>query len=109
MIRDYWYGFMDWPIDRFWVCETCGKYQGLEWGLIHSECRCEKCHTPYWMRDKDDKIVRIPISNLKPEYKNLAKIGWKKYGTPIDSWDKEKWNELRSQPSPGKEPEGHNG
>ncbi len=69
---EYWRGEMDWPLDTDWKCEICGTNSGLEWGLIHAQCRCNSCHSPYWMRDAskpDEPIVTRPISGIKDEYK----------------------------------------
>lgn len=94
---EYWEGNMNWKVDTDWVCETCGKRIGMTWGLVHAECRCDNCHTPYMMRDynKDgDPIITIPISQLKEEYKEPLKLAWQKYSRPIDGLTKEEWEEF---------------
>ncbi len=73
---DYWRGQMDLRLDADWKCEICGENIGLEWGLIHSECRCNSCHSIYWMRDftKPDKpVVSKPISGVLPKYKEALR------------------------------------
>ena len=90
---EYWEGWMDWPLKEGWVCETCGKYAGLTWGLVNGRCRCDICHTEYMMRD-GKKIVDIPISMLKPEYKDPARIGWERFKEPITDWNDDMWDEV---------------
>jgi len=92
-MMEYWKGYMDWPLKKGWVCETCNENKGLTWGLIHAECRCNQCHTQYYMRDKNQKAVEIPISLLKEEYKAPAKAGWKVYQVPISQWNDAMWDE----------------
>ena len=86
----YWQGYMDWPLDKDWKCETCGE-QSLIWGLVHAQCRCTNCHTQYRMRDDEDKVVNVPICQLKPEYKEPAKRAYSKYKLPIDKLSDEQW------------------
>ena len=90
---DYWRGWMNWPVDIGWQCETCG-YQGLTWGLVHGECRCDRCHSIYTMRAQDDEIVTIPISRLKEEFKEPARFGWEQHRKPLDEFTKEEWDAL---------------
>lgn len=97
---NYWRGFMDWPIDRDWVCETCGEYAGLIWGIVHARCRCDRCHTEYQMRDEQGDIVTKPISQLKPEYKEAAKRGWEKFKKPIDEFTDDEWESLKQGVTP---------
>ena len=66
---------MDWPLDKDWVCEICGK-RNLMWGFIHAQCRCAICHTQYRMRDGGGNVVRKPIIYLKPEYYEVIKLIW---------------------------------
>ncbi len=89
-----WQGVMNWPISADWVCETCGKRVGLTWGFVHSECRCNACHTQYKMRDENRKIISVPISLLKEEYKEPAKRGWELYNVPISELSKVMWEVL---------------
>jgi len=92
----YWKEFMNWPLDHDWVCETCNHYQGMTWGLIHAECRCDKCHTVYTMRDykkEGDPIVDIPISKLKEEYKAPAKWLWENLSLGIDEATDDEWDQ----------------
>lgn len=91
---NYWQGFMNWGLQPNWTCETCGEYAGLTWGMVHAQCRCNKCHTEYRMRNKKDEIVTQPISQLKDEYKEPAKNGWQKYGKPIDEFTDNEWDEV---------------
>ena len=66
---EYWQGYMNWPLQKDWKCEICGK-RGLIWGLAHAQCRCDNCHTEYYMRDNDkDTTLDVPKCMLKPEYK----------------------------------------
>jgi len=74
---------MNWEIDKGWVCETCGKNEGLEWGLVNGECRCNVCHAQYMMRD-GEVIRTIPRSTLKDEYKGPIKNAYNKYRIPWD-------------------------
>lgn len=88
-----WGGAMDWPVAEDWVCETCGG-QRLEWGLRNGTCRCYNCHTQYRMRDNQLNVVNIPISQLKEEYREPVKEGWKLYETPISEWTDEMWDQV---------------
>jgi len=89
---DYWHGVMNWPINPNWVCEICGGFHGMTWGLVHAECRCNNCHTQYMMRDGQD-IVIYPICLLKPEYRQPAKLGFEMYQRPFDEWTDDEWDE----------------
>lgn len=92
----YWQGCMNWFLDKDWVCETCGERVGLTWGMTHAECRCDKCHTIYTMRNWEedgDPIVSVPICRLKYEYREPAKAGWELWHTPILEWNDAKWEE----------------
>jgi len=97
---NYWRGMMDWFVDKEWICETCGQNVGLEWGLVHGQCRCNDCHTQYQMRanDKDRTILTIPKCLLKEEYKIPAKQAWEKYHIPINELTGEQWDEFVTQP-----------
>ena len=93
---DYWTGMMNWPLRSDWKCQTCGASagtQGLTWGLIHAECRCNQCHTNYYMRDENGNVTNVPICMLKEEYKAPARAGWNKWHTPISEWDDAAWDE----------------
>lgn len=96
---NYWEGFMNWPVKDGWLCETCGEYSGLEWGLRHAECRCNTCHTQYYMRDlNDDQIIlTTPHCELKDEYKEPAKKAWNKYHIPVDELSDEQWDEFTNE------------
>jgi hypothetical protein len=102
---EYWRGMMNWPIETEARCETCdmaflSQLSGfpiacsLTWGLVNGECRCDYCHTKYMMRS-GDAILTKPISRLKEEYKEAARIGWQRFGTHIDTWTKDQWDELK--------------
>jgi len=93
-MSEYWRGVMDWPLERTWRCETCNSAARLIWGLVHGVCRCGVCHTEYSMRGGDGNRVTVPICRLKDEYKEPARLGWQKYGTPITQWTDEQWEEL---------------
>ena len=88
---EYWRGYMNWPLDPAWACETCGDCT-LVWGLPHGVCRCTTCHTQYAMRT-DGERVKTPISRLKPEYKQPAAWGWARWESPISEWTDEMWDE----------------
>ncbi len=99
---DYWQGNMNWPINPYWICQTCETslprfddyiLYGLTWGFINGECRCDICHTKYTMRE-DKTILTTPVCLLKDEYKLPAKLAWKKYHTPIDELSDSQWDEL---------------
>ena len=90
---NYWEGYMNWPLDVDWKCKICDKNQGLEWGLIHAQCRCDVCHTQYRMRDEKDNVVSLPICQLKPEYFEAAKEGFAILQKPIDEFTDEDWKE----------------
>ncbi len=90
----YWEGYMNWPLDTDWVCQTCGTYNGLTWGLTHAQCRCNTCHTQYFMRDRDREILTTPECLLKPEYEEPARILWKLHNIPIDEFTDEMWGSL---------------
>jgi hypothetical protein len=87
---------MDWELDNNWLCPTCGKNEGLEWGLIHAQCRCNVCHTEFTMRTNDEQntIVIIPICMLKEEYKEPIKQIYAKYHVTIDEMTDEMFDEF---------------
>ncbi len=87
---------MDWPIDKGWVCETCGRDVGLEWGLVHAACRCNDCHTQYYMRADNEERTPLtkPKCMLKSEYKVPARKAYEKYQTPTDTLTDEQWDEF---------------
>lgn len=91
---NYWRGFMDWPIKPDWLCEVCGEYKGLTWGLVHAQCRCNNCHAVYTMRDGADKVVDTPISQLKDEYRAPAIAGFKKFQIPLSKFTEQQWAEV---------------
>ena len=88
----YWNGRqMNWPLTRDWKCEICGKYSGLEWGMINGECRCNNCHTPYFMKDKADNIVATPICMLKKNFYQPAIDYYKTHPKPLDTFEDDDW------------------
>ena len=97
---NYWQGFMNWPIERDWKCETCGQNVGLEWGLVHAQCRCNECHSVYYMRNDDEErtLRTVPFSMLKDEYKEPMKKGYEKYGVPIDELTDDQIDEFMVSP-----------
>lgn len=95
----YWEGIMNWPIDKGWLCETCGSSAVLVWGLVNGQCRCSKCHTQYSMR-VDDKILSTPYNMLKKKYKAAAKTGYAKYRKPISKFVDEEWAALLAEVDP---------
>ena len=100
---DYWSGVMNWPVESDWKCETCNHshlnepilalFPALTWGLVHGVYRCNICHTEYSMRPGGEIVTR-PVCLLKEEYKEPAKLGWKKFGKPISQWTDAMWDEL---------------
>lgn len=108
-MRPYWTGAMNWPLKKDWECVVCGfgpkiamreelsMSLGLTWGLVHAECRCDRCHTVYYMRDNSREgrpIVDVPISMLKPEYLEAAKRAWKAWAKPLDELTDDEWLEM---------------
>ena len=104
-----WGGQMNWPLDPFWKCEVCGNKPlllparrfhlmdnletGLEWGIIHGVCRCTRCHAKYKMFDCASQKVTKPLSLLKPEYKEAAKLAQAYTRLPLDEWTDDMWTE----------------
>ena len=93
---EYWRGYMDWPLDKDWKCPTCNENAGLEWGLVHAQCRCNNCHTEFTMRQDDEQrtIVKTPICTLKDEYKEPIRQVWQKYHIPLEEVTEEQLNEF---------------
>ena len=83
---------MNWPLDKDWKCEICGS-RSLTWGLYHAKCRCDKCHTNYYMRNDDsEQTVRtIPKCLIKKEFYEPAKKWWDETHKPITEADIEDW------------------
>lgn len=83
---EYWEGVMNWPLDTGWVCEVCGGYYGLEWGLVHAQCRCNQCHTEYTMRDSNEErtILTIPHCMIKDEYREPLIKAWSDLHIPVN-------------------------
>lgn len=83
---EYWRGYMDWPLDKKWVCPTCGHNVGLEWGMVHAQCRCNNCHTQFTMRAGDEArtILTTPKCTLKPEYVEPVKKIYAEHGVTLD-------------------------
>ena len=90
---EYWRGYMDWPLDLDWKCESCNS-RNLIWGFPHALCHCDICHTQYRMRDENNERVTIPISQLKDEYKETVKKGWNNFKIPLDEFSDKQWAEL---------------
>lgn len=88
-----WRGRMNWPLDGTWRCQTC-EHVGLTWGFIHAQCRCDKCHTEYRMRDPTGHVVNRPICQLLPRYKQPARLAWKALNKPIDDLTNEDWEKF---------------
>lgn len=88
---EYWEGYMNWPLIDGWKCQTCGTNAGLTWGFVHAECRCNKCHTGYYMR-ADGKVTDTPVCLLKSEYREPARIGYDIYNIPISEWTDAEWD-----------------
>jgi len=97
---DEWYGAMDWPVVAGWRCEVCGAGpEYLIWGLVHAQCRCDRCHTRYRMRDERRNVVTTPICQLKEEYYEQVKRGWALFQKPIDEWSDAEWREAKEAAS----------
>ena len=98
---DYWKGQMDWPLDKDWKCPTCEQRAGLEWGMVHGQCRCNVCHTQFTMRDSDEAraILTIPQCRLKPEYETPLKMSYQKNQVPIDEMDAAMIDEFMPYPT----------
>ena len=91
-----WHGVMDWPLDANWKCEICGSVN-LLWGLAYGICRCEICHTQYRMRDEQDKVVKVPICQLKDKYYQPAKRLYQVLKTPMTQWTDEQWDKAMKE------------
>ena len=91
---EYWEGYMDWPLDKDWICEICGNRSVLIWGLTHAVCRCSECHMQYTMRNDEDEVVSTPICMIKEDYRTAAIEGHKKLKIPLSEFTKEQWTEL---------------
>ncbi len=98
---EYWRGIMDWPIEKDWKCETCNRNVGLGWGLIHAQCRCNGCHTQYYMRDGDEKrtVLTRPLCMLKDEYREPMKRAYEKYQVFINELTDDQIDEFMPSPS----------
>ena len=94
---EYWEGQMNWPLDKDWVCLTCGQNGGLEWGIVHAQCRCYICHTEYSMRADDEKrtILTTPKCRLKNEYREPIKKAYAKYQVTINEMTDNMINEFK--------------
>lgn len=86
-----WRGTMNWPLSKDWECPTCG-YDHLIWGFTNGLCRCARCHTEYFMKDKKNKTVNIPICQLKEKYKEPARLGYKHFRKPISQFSDADWD-----------------
>lgn len=92
---EYWRGIMDWPLDKKWKCSTCNGNYGLEWGFVHTQCRCNNCHTQFTMRadDEDRTVLTNPKCQLKDEYKKPAQIAYAKHHIPLEELTDNQWDE----------------
>lgn len=91
---NYWEGYMNWPLNPDWTCQTCGEHAGLIWGMVHAVCRCNACHTQYYMRDENHQMTDTPICMLKDEYKEPAKQLWEKLHSPMSEWTDDDWDSV---------------
>jgi len=98
---EYWKGKMDWQLEPSWKCETCGKSVGLTWGLVNGECRCNLCHTPYYMKDKDGNITSVPKNDIIAKYRDEVKALYEKYQRPIEEIPEEEYKKLRDSMNKG--------
>ena len=96
---EYWQGGMDWAIDSGWTCDTCGENIGLEWGMVHAQCRCNRCHTQYTMRadDAERTILTTPKCMLKDEYREPIKQVWQKYQVTMSEMTDEMIDEFKGE------------
>ena len=79
---EYWSGVVTWPVKRGWHCELCGTVNApLIWGLVTGHCRCDICGMQYTLRSADGGATDTPISRLKEEFIEPAKVALKEYGT----------------------------
>ena len=94
---EYWRGQMNWPIDKGWKCQTCEQNEGLEWGLVHAQCRCNVCHTEYYMRADDEErtLLTTPKCMLKDDYKAPVKQVWDKYHVTMSEMTDEMIDEFK--------------
>ena len=93
---EYWRGIVTWEIDKDWKCDICGDTSHfLIWGLVHAECRCNRCHAPYILQDDNGYVTR-PILNIKPEYIEPAKAGWPHLMKPLDELTPKEWEHAAS-------------
>lgn len=91
-MMEYWRGHMNWAVDRDWMCEICGDPEkrdklwtpGMTWGMIHAECRCNRCHAVYRMRDKDGVMITRPKLMIKEAYVDPFKKMWTERHLPFD-------------------------
>jgi len=90
---EYWRGVMWWTVSPEWACIICG-HRGMTWGFVRAECRCDLCHARYFMRDRDGKIINVPITLLKEDFQEPARELWGKYRIPIDQLTDEQWEEV---------------
>lgn len=91
-MKQFW-GVMDWPLSPSWKCIVCGKRR-LLWGILHAHCCCQTCHTEYDMRDYSqpgNRVVDTPITSLKDEFLQPAKLAWANWHKPLDELSLEQW------------------
>lgn len=93
----YWRGTVNRPIVKGWKCKICDEDSSwLVWGLFNGECRCERCHHVYTMRQNND-ILTTPLSLLREDYEKAAYFGWQERHTPMDHWTEEFWDEMKAK------------
>jgi hypothetical protein len=103
---DYWSGWMNWPLDPDWRCETCkSEHISLTWGFIDGVCHCDVCHTVYTMRP-DGEITTVPVCIHKPEMIPAIRAGWQAFKQPLSLWTDAMWETAKQQaviePSPAR-------
>ena len=93
---EYWKGAMNWPVKDGWKCETCETTNPhMTWGLVHGQCRCNVCHTPYVMKNSNDDTVTEPISDIKEESKGLVMAMYERFKEPIDEIPDDDWETIK--------------
>jgi hypothetical protein len=96
---------MNWPLDTSWSCEICDNTpfgidgmrllmsSGLHWGIVHATCYCNKCKTPYRMRDKNNEVVTFPICQVKSDWMAVTKALWKTHGIKYLELEIQEWED----------------
>lgn len=89
-----WNGFVNVPIDRNWKCETCNERHDLIWGLVSGHCRCSYCHTEYDLMDDNMRLMSVPKSLIRDEYKLPIAKKFNSLKKPLSFWSEEDWDSI---------------